>query len=232
MGWSRRLHVRLRPDDALRFARPRRLAHLDRAAHRRPAGGLHVDQVVAIRRALALHEHHVALDAETPRPCNATRHVEYTKEALLAGRGRELDESGRRRAFRRGRRQRALPVDPDVAPLSLQDRPLVEQLDPLSLLEAFEHLAHDAGGDGALDPPDPAVSESGDEALEKAMAETATVAGGKIRFLGGEKQAAREPHGIARTRRQRCLVEIVDVEVVEAIAALERPEILEVQVAA
>ena len=76
-------------DDAMRFGRPVRLSKRDlRGQH----GGhrlLQVQQIVAVGRALAAHEDHVAVDAETAGACNAARHVEHLVEVRL-GLGRRV----------------------------------------------------------------------------------------------------------------------------------------------
>src|SRR5881394_4055012 len=143
--------------------------------------------------------------------------MQHAKESFLSRSGRDPHEPGCRRALFVGRRERTLPVDPDAAPLLPQDRSFRQQLRALPPANLLQQAPDDAGGDGALDPTDATILERGDEAVEEAMAEPATVGGRETRFVGCQEEAAQESDGVARAWSQGCLVEVVDVEVVEPI---------------
>src|SRR5262249_5951268 len=67
--------------------------------------------------------------------------------------------------------------------------------------------------------------------MDEEAAEAAPFACVETGFRGRQDEAARESHRIARARRERGLVEVVEVEVLEPVAAPEGAEVLEMEIA-
>jgi len=80
----------------------------------------------------------------------------------------------------------------------------------------------DAGGDVALDPADPASWSAATKPSRKRRQSRRPSRRGTA--SSQPEDAAQESHGFARAWSHGCLVEVVDVEVVETIAAFEAPK--------
>ncbi len=107
----------------------------------------------------------------------------------------------------------------------------VEQLAPRPFGEGIEELADHAVGHLPLDPPGLAAPQCVGVGIEVLAAQQHGFAAAELVVPGRHHHAGREPRHLVGARRQHRFVEIVDVEVDDAVVPLGGAEILEMEIA-
>src|SRR4029077_17433373 len=97
--------------------------------------------------------------------------------------------------------------------------------------DATQQGSHDALGRSPLHPPRLAVVERGPIRVQERRAQGPRVAIAYLERVGRQIETGGESGEIPTGRRQVRFVEIVEIEVAEAIVALVAAEVLQVQIA-
>ena len=161
------------------------------------------------------------------------RDIEHLKEGWLGlfggKRAEQLEHSC---ALGAGHRQRALAIAADCTAAPFALGPVVEMRFVAALRLRLEELLDEALCRVALQPPRTATGQGGGIGLEETLAQPSRSAGTGFEVLRGQQNTGQESHQIPAGRRQRRLIEIVDVEMDQPVVGFVAAEILQVQVAA
>ncbi|GAB1436135.1 hypothetical protein MASR2M32_23790 [Sphaerotilus sulfidivorans] len=235
-GHRHRLQPLLQRDDAGCGVRPGRLRHAVRGQQRlqrRRHRLLQVEQALAAVASLAAHQHHPARQAERAGAHHPPLDIEHPEEVRIGLHRREAGHEvphpillGRRRL------QHALPVDLQPARRASAAAALVQKRLGIAPAQLVEQFADHAIGHVALDPEGLAAPQRLHMGLQSGTAQRPRVLGIDPQRVGAHPQAGEQPQQVPARRRQRRLVEVVDVEVGLAVVALVAADILEMQVAA
>ena len=200
---------------------------------RRRLGGLEIEKLVAIRRALAFDEQDIAGNAKTAGAGNAACRVDEFKVAFFdVICGQCFGELTKRRAFSLVEWQGFAVTGIEAAHALLDRRALVEKFDRAAGFQAVDQGADDASRSFTLDPTRLAAEQFQPPGLNKIVGKFFRVFATQFKTSSCDVDTGRQAHDIPRHGRQRALVVVVDVEIGQAIVAKIGAEIFKMQIAA
>ena len=128
-------------------------------------------------------------------------------------------------------RQGLFAIDLQCALLALEQRARVEKIGALALAQPIQQLFHQAMRGLGLDPIGLALLQGGAIAIEEDFAQSLRIARLEPQALRPDAQAGQHANQVPTGGRQDGFIEVIQVEIGQAVVALETAEILKVQVA-